>query len=563
MSHDPRWGEPSPTPPNEQFPSQMNHAQQYPEHQQNYGQYGYGQGAYDQAQFSQDGYQQDQYQQPVSPDYPQQWSNSPTGPTQPYVEQYSGQPSTYYDSYAQQYHESYQNYQNPYSNPTIAQQYAQDPLAPSFIGSQVGNASNYGQHNVLGANWAQPAPQYYQPAPEYTYQQPVQAVWTPQQHARASNARIGVILLLSITFAVAGLAFLIFVMPNLLAATGGSFAGIMVGFFLSLFPLSAVLLSVYVIDRWEPEPKWMLLFALFWGTAGSIATTLIVQPWYIRAFMPRGLSSAAEQQQWLASFEAPPVEELSKGIGILLIALFARRYFDGPLDGVVYGATIGAGFAFTENIQYFGRAFFQSTGSFAEVGLLFVVRGIFSPFNHALFTACTGVAVGFGARKKGVGPIIGLFFVGLIPAMFLHFIWNTANFAKYFDINTRSELLVALFVQSAVIEIPLIAGWLIFIYFLRKGEAKLTHLRLAEYAANGWFTPEEVNMVATPRGRRNAMAWSRRTGKSALMRSFIRKSTSLAYTRQRIVSGSQVQANQREELTLLDAISRIRPIMAG
>ncbi len=41
--------------------------------------------------------------------------------------------------------------------------------------------------------------------------------------------------------------------------------------------------------------------------------------------------------------------------GLALVALFylARQEFDGPLDGIVYGALIGFGFSMTENLLYF------------------------------------------------------------------------------------------------------------------------------------------------------------------------------------------------------------------
>src|SRR5699024_11787194 len=57
-----------------------------------------------------------------------------------------------------------------------------------------------------------------------------------------------------------------------------------------------------------------------------------------------------------AVFQAPVVEESTKTVLLVIIVLAARRYFEGPLDGLVYGALIGAGFAFTENILYLGGA---------------------------------------------------------------------------------------------------------------------------------------------------------------------------------------------------------------
>ena len=53
------------------------------------------------------------------------------------------------------------------------------------------------------------------------------------------------------------------------------------------------------------------------------------------------------------------MEEFGKGLGVFLIFVTARRAFDGPVDGIVYGALIGAGFAFTENIQYFAIGFLE------------------------------------------------------------------------------------------------------------------------------------------------------------------------------------------------------------
>ena len=63
-----------------------------------------------------------------------------------------------------------------------------------------------------------------------------------------------------------------------------------------------------------------------------------------------------------AVVQAPLVEETAKGIGVLLIFAFSRSHFDGPVDGLVYAATAAAGFAFTENILYFGAALAEGGG---------------------------------------------------------------------------------------------------------------------------------------------------------------------------------------------------------
>ncbi|NYE94336.1 RsiW-degrading membrane proteinase PrsW (M82 family) [Psychromicrobium silvestre] len=507
----------------------------YPQQQNQYGQQPYSQDQYDQQQYG--------HGQHVQQPAPQNlYGQNPTDPaTQNYYQGQPAQTQPHQGGYGQQqpFYDQNAGYGGPYqpgqNQPFQNQQPYVTPINPTWMG--------------------QVEPENYTPAPNYAPTQPIQPVWTHQQ-AKRTGRTLNIVLLVSITCLVVALLAIFLVLPNLYRAAGP--AGIMVGFLLSLFPLAAVLLTVYFIDRWEPEPRWMLGFALLWGAAGSIGTTLLIQPAWVRLFMPQDLSKL-EASQWLASFEAPPVEEFSKGLGILLIALFARKYFDGPVDGVVYAATIAAGFAFTENIQYFGRTFVDPDSGALGLSIIFIIRGIFSPFGHALYTACTGVAVGYAARKGNTGMIIGFFFIGLVPAMIFHYIWNSAP--TLFEPTDLPSFLASVFLQSVVYEGPLLVLWGVGIYFLRKSEAKLTQRRLAEYAQSGWFTPEEVIMIATPAGRRNAMNWAKTFRRTQPMKEFIRKSTSLAYTRQRILVGASQKQNQSDEQDLLNEITALRPMV--
>ena len=53
------------------------------------------------------------------------------------------------------------------------------------------------------------------------------------------------------------------------------------------------------------------------------------------------------------------------------------------LDGIVYAAMVGLGFAFTENILYYGRTALEGGVPLAAT---FFVRGVLSPFAHPVFT---------------------------------------------------------------------------------------------------------------------------------------------------------------------------------
>ena len=164
-------------------------------------------------------------------------------------------------------------------------------------------------------------------------------------------------------------------------------AASIIGMLLAFVPLAAVLFAIRIIDRWEPEPRGLLVLAVAWGAVAAVGITLGVD---LLITMVLGVDDSPMRDAFSAVVQAPIVEEFAKGLGVYLIFVTARRAFDGPVDGVVYGALIGAGFAFTENIQYFAISFIE--GGVVDVSTTFFVRGILSPFAHVMFTSITGFA---------------------------------------------------------------------------------------------------------------------------------------------------------------------------
>jgi RsiW-degrading membrane proteinase PrsW (M82 family) len=331
---------------------------------------------------------------------------------------------------------------------------------------------------------------------------------------------------------------LFIVVPFLLAATGVT--GFVIGFVASLIPLAAVLFAVAVIDRWEPEPKRLLLFAFTWGAAVSIAVTLLIQPVFALA---APATDEAAFRDFMATVQAPVVEEFAKSLGLLLLLLFARRNFDGPVDGVVFAFTIAGGFAFTENILYFGRAIADS-GTGSDLVEIFFLRGVMSPFAHAIFTGTTGLVMGLAARRGHSGAAVFAFFVGLVPAMILHNRWNSMG----------QDFLA----QYVLVQIPIFLLAVVCIVLLRVAERRLTRQRLQEYAAAGWFAPAEVELLATPGGRRQAVRWAASYNRGEEMKEFVRAATRLAFTRQRILCGRDVPAHQQDEAQQLRHLTALR-----
>ncbi|MCO4236649.1 PrsW family intramembrane metalloprotease [Pseudarthrobacter sp. MDT3-28] len=384
-------------------------------------------------------------------------------------------------------------------------------------------------------------PEYYRPAPGTNAARlpPL----GPPQATLAGRRPAG---LLALTVGGAALVFLslFLVVPFLVANTG--VGGFLAGFVLSLIPLSAVLLAVYLIDRWEPEPKRLLVFAFTWGAAVSIAVTLLIQPFFALTFQ---FSEVADFQTFMATVQAPVVEEFAKSLGLLMILLLARKHFDGPVDGIVFAFTIAGGFAFTENILYFGRAIAESANPGTDLAQVFLLRGVMSPFAHAIFTGSTGLIMGFAARRWHSGASVLAFVIGLIPAMLLHNRWNSMG--------------AGFLAEYILVQVPIFVLAVVGIVLLRVAENRLTRQRLMEYSAAGWFSPAEVELLATPRGRRTALQWAAGYHRRPQMKAFLHAATQLAFIRQRILSGRDVRLHQMEEQQQLQRILSLRAAVAG
>ena len=374
---------------------------------------------------------------------------------------------------------------------------------------------------------------------------PVQPFWVPQAPRRDRGMVATIVLMVLSAAALAWVGMW-------LIDRFGSPAFLVCGV-LALIPLGICVLGIWWVDRWEPEPRSALLFSFLWGAGVSVVIAIVLGPLFTLALLDLLPQTSADILGLV--IEAPVVEETAKGLGILILLLVRRRIFDGPVDGIVFAAAVAAGFAFTENILYFGTAMVSPdwTGA-AQLGFTFVLRGLLSPFAHVLFTACTGLALGLAAARPGRGWIAPAFVLGLIPAILGHMLWNGGPTFLFGD---------NFFVFYFLLQVPLFALAVTGVWLLRRNEQRLTLRRLDEYARAGWFTPTEVRMLATGNGRRQAMRWARLNGPAtaAAMKEFIRRSTRLALTRQQIAVGRDVPANQEYEQTLLGEVTGIRSAM--
>lgn len=356
---------------------------------------------------------------------------------------------------------------------------------------------------------------------------------------------IGIVI--AVVFAIAGL--LIF---GIVAKSVGS-TGFAWGMGLAFVPIVLIIPLYLWLDRYEPEPLKYLVFALCWGA--FIATLAAI---FINTRAADLLHETTSGGNRAAVFVAPPVEEFAKGSVILLLALVRKKEFDGIIDGLVYAGMVGIGFAFTENILYFGRIFDQLSeegGNAAGVkGVLglFVLRGLISPFAHPLFTSCTAIGIGIAVRHRSTAVRFLAPVVGYLSAVLLHGLWNGgASWA-----GGSGFLTVYLFLM-----VPLFIAMIVFALVMRSREGQMIASRLYDYVRFGWMNGQDVPLIATLRGRKALRQNAKRYGSQAeaAAKAFQHTATELAYLRDKIVRQVIGADALDTEKKLLDELRARRP----
>ena len=325
------------------------------------------------------------------------------------------------------------------------------------------------------------------------------------------------------------------------ANSGGT--NLLVPFLLALVPLCLVLLVVRWIDYQDPEPLGVLVAAFLWGAGVATLASLMVNNSSTIAVAEMTKSKAAGGT-FATLVSAPLIEEFTKALGLVLIYLLWRKIVNGPVDGVVYATVIAGGFAFAENILYFARYSDQ-------LAQIFLLRGVASPFAHVIFTACTGMALGFGIHMRGRWSWLGMTQLGYLCAVVLHFSWNLLsgpNWWFYMLVSAPIFVLMGLLVS-----------------YLKRREQRDYATNLMDYAAGGWYTSAEVAMLTTNTGRRQGTAWARSHGPQArkAMLDFQRDSMELAEIRGRFLAGEGDSEDRERQLKLLQEVSAKRQVFLG
>ncbi|HEY5788668.1 MAG TPA: PrsW family intramembrane metalloprotease, partial [Microlunatus sp.] len=276
------------------------------------------------------------------------------------------------------------------------------------------------------------------------------------------------------------------------------------------FPL--LIWFFFWLDRWEPEPVRYRWAALVWG--GSAAVLIAAGAQFVLAAFTRS-------EFWLAVAIAPLTEEFAKGLFLVLVVWLRRAQLRGVVDGIVYAGLAGIGFAFTEDILYYSSALTDDGPT--ELAALVIVRGIFSPFAHPLFTAPIGVGIGVAVTARSRETRILAPLLGYLVAVLLHATWNGSTM-----VADGQGFLIA----YVVIMLPALAVLVVLATKARQQEGITVQRALADGAQRGWVTTGDVALASSLAARRTARRAARlRGGRPAehLMETYQNDLTALAF----------------------------------
>jgi RsiW-degrading membrane proteinase PrsW (M82 family) len=208
----------------------------------------------------------------------------------------------------------------------------------------------------------------------------------------------------------------------------------------ALAPVAAVIIYIYVKDKYEKESKRMLAFAFILGAIISIIITTVLYMFF-DLFLPLKDDYSIWQQFVKAFFVVALIEEFSKYIMVRGF-LQPRKGFNEPFDGIVYAVMVSMGFAAVENMMYVIQGGM-------EVAML---RAFTAIPAHATF----GIIMGYymGKAKFSKNPIkwnlIGLSLAVLFHGTYDFFLF--IGFIPGISIGAFISLIVAIILSKRAIK---------------------------------------------------------------------------------------------------------------
>jgi protease PrsW len=263
--------------------------------------------------------------------------------------------------------------------------------------------------------------------------------------------------------------------------------GLFLSFFFGYVPAFINAGIIYWLDRFEKEPKRLLIGVFLWGAIVASGAAFVINS-LLGAGIYLFTSSESITDLTTGSVIAPFIEESLKGAAVLLIYWMARNEFDSILDGIIYAAIAALGFAATENLYYIYQYGYTKDGL---TGLFFLafVRVILVGWQHPFYTSFIGIGLAISRLNRSWAIKIIAPLVGYLVAISLHSLHNTLAFYS----NGAGGLLTTTAIDWT--------GWLVMIIFITiqvRREKKLIVQYLLDEVQYGVISDQQFQTACSP-----------------------------------------------------------------
>jgi RsiW-degrading membrane proteinase PrsW (M82 family) len=140
---------------------------------------------------------------------------------------------------------------------------------------------------------------------------------------------------------------------------------------------------------------------------------------------------------------AASFEESARLLIVLGVAVVAPRYFNDPMDGLIYGSLVGLGMALEEAIHWTAIG----GGTFASVLPVEIVR----LFGHVLMGGITGFGVGLMHRHGGGRAWIPVSIGCLLAGTSLHYAWDYVALASALSVDASWAVVASMGLMLAAL----------------------------------------------------------------------------------------------------------------
>lgn len=187
--------------------------------------------------------------------------------------------------------------------------------------------------------------------------------------------------------------------------------GLLLSFFFGFAPMLLFAWFLYWLDRYEKEPLPLLGGVFIWGAVIAAAAALVINSTFALGIYTITQSKTATDLA-TGSLIAPVVEEIAKGLALVVIFVALRSEFDSLLDGIIYAGVVALGFAASENTLYIYRDGYLAHGYPGLAGMVLIRVGLVG-WQHPFYTAFTGIGLAAarlhpGFKRRILAPALGL-----------------------------------------------------------------------------------------------------------------------------------------------------------